>query len=81
VKAVIWSKDDCPQCENAIKMLENNSIDYEIKKLGTDWSKEDLLEIVPFARSVPQIFFDDEYIGGVVDLKDYLTKIRGEYVS
>jgi glutaredoxin len=34
--------------------------------------KEELLEAVPTARTVPQIFIDDQLIGGFTELKQHL---------
>jgi glutaredoxin len=36
--------------------------------------KEDLLEAVPGARSVPQILIDDQLIGGFQELKQHFAK-------
>jgi len=38
-------------------------------------SKEDLLEAVPTARTVPQIFLGEELIGGFTELKAKLSWI------
>lgn len=72
MKAIIWSKNNCVQCEQAKAILINNGIDFEERKIGTSWTKEDLLSIVPNARSVPQIFIDNFYVGGLVELKSQL---------
>lgn len=71
MKAIIWSKYDCQFCEQAKKLLESKQVEYEERKIGDGWTKEDLLEQVPTARSVPQIFLDDRLIGGFDSLKKY----------
>ena len=38
------------------------------------YTKEDLLEVVPHARSVPQIFLGNELIGGYTDLIKYFSR-------
>ena len=49
------------------------NIDIEERNLSSgDWSKEQLLEAVPTARTVPQIFLDDQLIGGFQELKQHL---------
>lgn len=73
MKAVIWSKDNCSFCDMAKTLLNTKSIEYEERKIGYGWSKEQLLESVPTARSVPQIFLDNEYIGGFTELKNKLN--------
>lgn len=69
MQAVIWSKDFCGYCDLAKRLLEQKGIKYEERKIGTGWTKEQLLESVPTARTVPQIFLGEEYVGGFDDLK------------
>ena len=49
-------------------------IEYVEKKIGDLYTKEDLLEAVPNAKTVPQIFLDDEYIGGYDQLVTHLNR-------
>jgi glutaredoxin len=79
--AVIWSKYHCPYCEQAKALLQLNGYDIQEYKIGDGYTKEDLLESVPSARSVPQIFLDDEYIGGFSELRNHLQKIISEPVN
>jgi glutaredoxin 3 len=72
MKAVVWSKHHCPFCDQAKALLTQKGIEFEEKKIGEGYSKEDLLEAVPTARTVPQIFLDDTLIGGFTELKQYL---------
>jgi len=73
MKATIWSKDMCGYCEQAKQLLTMKGIEFEERKIGKDWTKEQLLEAVPTARSVPQIFLDEQYVGGYQELKQRLT--------
>jgi glutaredoxin len=72
MKAVIWSKYHCPYCDQAKALLKQQGIKFEEKKIGDGYTKEDLLEAVPTARTVPQIFLDGELIGGFTELKKHL---------
>ncbi|MEK9886463.1 MAG: glutaredoxin [Pelagibacteraceae bacterium] len=69
---IIWSKDDCIFCQKAKRELDIRSIPYEERKLGDGWTKEQLLEMVPDAKTVPQIFMWGEYVGGYTDLQTYI---------
>lgn len=69
MKAVIYSKDNCTYCTQAKNLLELKNIEYEERKIGYGYTKEQLLEVVPNARTVPQIFLDNEYVGGFTELK------------
>jgi glutaredoxin 3 len=74
MKAIIWSKYQCPYCDQAKALLTQKGIEFEEKKIGDGYTKEDLLEAVPTARSVPQIFLNEEYVGGFTELKNKLTE-------
>jgi glutaredoxin-related protein len=71
MKAIVWSKSACPYCEQAKSLLKNRGIEFEERKIGDGYLKEDLLAAVPNARTVPQIFLDDKLIGGYTELKAY----------
>ena len=73
MKAVVWSKYNCPYCDQAKALLKMKGIPFEEKKIGDGYTKEDLLEAVPTARTVPQIFLDEELIGGFTELKSKLN--------
>lgn len=75
MKAIIYSKRDCTYCDQAKSLLELNDYEIEERKIGDGYTREELLEAVPTARSVPQIFIDDQYIGGYNELKKHLEKV------
>jgi len=72
--AVIWSKYQCPYCDKAKNLLKMRNIPFEERKIGDGWTKEELLEAVPQARSVPQIFLGEKYIGGYDQLAKYIDE-------
>ena len=72
MKATIWSKYHCPYCDQAKALLQQKGIQFEEKKIGDGYTREELLEAVPGARTVPQIFIDDKLIGGFTELRAHL---------
>ena len=70
-KAIVWSNVGCHFCEMAKTLLEQKGIEYEERNIALDWKVQDLLEAVPTARSVPQIFVDDKYIGNYDNLVEH----------
>ena len=72
MKATVWSKYHCPYCDKAKALLKAKGIQFEEKKIGDGYTREDLLEAVPTARTVPQIFLDDKLIGGFTELRQHL---------
>ena len=73
MKAIVWSKDSCPFCTQAKALLESKGIEYEERNVSQGWTREQLLEAVPNARTVPQIFLDKELVGGFTELRKKLT--------
>ena len=80
MKAIVWSKTPCPYCDQAKALLKQRGIEYEERNIteGT-WTKEQLLEAVPNARTVPQIIINSNLIGGFNELRKYLEESAGGY--
>jgi glutaredoxin 3 len=76
MKATVWSKYNCPYCDQAKALLKQKGIPFEEKKIGDGYTKEELLEAVPSARTVPQIFLGDELVGGFTELRARLTEAK-----
>jgi glutaredoxin len=74
MKAIVWSKEQCPYCDQAKALLKSKGIEFEEKKIGSGYTKVQLLEAVPTARTVPQIFIDGTLVGGFTDLQKYLQE-------
>ena len=72
MKAIVWSKDACPFCVQAKALLESRGIDFEERNIMHGWTREQLLEAVPNARTLPQIFVDDKHVGGFNELRKHL---------
>lgn len=63
-EVVIYSKDNCPYCVRAEDLAKSLGYTVEVLKLGDDFSREQLFEEFPTARTFPQIIFHGEKIGG-----------------
>jgi glutaredoxin len=74
MKALIWSKNACTYCDQAKALLKSKNIFFEERNIDDNWTKKQLLESVPTARSLPQIFLDGEYVGGFTELKAKITQ-------
>ena len=72
MQAVVWSKDACPFCVQAKALLESRGIEFEERNVSKNWTREQLLEAVPNARTLPQIFLDDKLVGGFTELRKHL---------
>lgn len=75
ISAEVWSQTNCPACTEAKRLLEQRAIKYHECMIAMNgYTKKDLIAKVPNARSVPQIFLDGKYIGGLQELKRELAK-------
>jgi glutaredoxin 3 len=59
-------------------LLKNKGIVFEERMIGVNWTREQLLESIPQARTVPQIILNGEYIGGYDQLKAHFNKGKNE---
>ncbi len=69
---IIYTNDNCPYCVMAKRTFERLNVLYTEKKVGADVTREELLEAVPGARTVPQIIINSEVIGGYAELASYI---------
>ncbi len=68
----IWGKPYCSQCDKAKSFCENNKLNYTYKSLDTDFTREDVLNEFPGARTFPQIKINGKKIGGYDQLASYI---------
>ena len=76
---IVWSKYQCPNCDKAKSLLISKGVNFEERKIGDGWTKEDLLEAIPDARSVPQIVINGNIVGGFDQLRKHIeaTEFNG----
>ena len=70
----IYGKPQCPFCDKAKNLCETRGYNYTYKSLGTDYTRDELLEMFPNARTVPQIVVNGAKIGGWDKFQDYLEE-------
>ena len=71
---LIYGKPMCPFCDKAKALCEQRGFAYEYKTLGADYTKEELLETFPGARTVPQIVINGQKIGGWDQMVKYIEE-------
>ena len=65
----IYGKPQCPYCDMAKNLCEQKGVEYTYKSFGTDFTREEMVELFPTARTFPQIIVDGDKIGGYNELK------------
>ncbi len=69
-KVEIYSRSNCSYCDMPKNFFDLKGIDYEVYSADDPDIFKEMLERIPQARTVPQIFIDDKLIGGYTDLID-----------
>src|SRR6056297_2093674 len=61
----IYTKDDCTHCERAKDLFESKSVEYETYNISDDDERfEEMVERADGRKTAPQVFIDDEHVGG-----------------
>lgn len=68
MKIEIFSKANCPNCREAKRILLANNFDYIEYDVGQPDHLADLMTRHPEARQMPQIFVNDQRVGGLAGL-------------
>ena len=71
---IIWGKPQCPHCDQAKRICEQRELEYKYFQLDTDFTREEVLEMFPGARTFPQIKVNGTSIGGKDQLGTYLEE-------
>ncbi len=68
-KVEIYTTPTCPYCMRAKALLKSKNVDFTEYNVITDPKvKTEMIKRAEGARSVPQIFINNEHIGGCDDL-------------
>ena len=71
----IWGRPGCSYCERAKQICKKFGLNYIYHQLDEDFTREELLERFPDAKTYPQIIVDGEYIGGHDDFVKYKNSV------
>ena len=67
---IIYTGPLCNFCEAAKRLLTRNNFDYkEINITTVDGAMDEMITKASGKRTIPQIFFDDNHIGGYDDVR------------
>lgn len=65
----VYTKEGCPACVRAKKLLENNNYIYTEIMIGRDITREDVLSKFPGAKTAPIILVNDNQVAGAEELQ------------
>lgn len=70
----IWGRTGCGYCEAAKKLCEDRNFKYKYYQLGEQFTREELIEQFPEAKTYPQIKVASLYVGGYSELTRYIEE-------
>ena len=70
----IWGKPRCNFCEKAKQLCESRNLNYVYKQLDIDFTREEILEKFPDAKTFPQIIVIGTQVGGYDKFVTYLNE-------
>ena len=66
----IYTGPLCNYCEAAKKLLARNNVTYkEINVATVDGAMDEMIKKTNGKKTIPQIFFDDQHIGGYDEVR------------
>ena len=66
----IYTGPLCNYCEAAKRLLQRNNVTYnEINIATVDGAMDEMIKRANGKRTIPQIFFDEEHIGGYDEVR------------
>lgn len=76
LKIVVYSKSACPQCDMAKMILKSRSLDFEEIRIDDEAQRLAFYEKCgPSVRQMPQVFINDQRVGGVAGLQAALAQL------
>ena len=69
-KITIYTGPVCNYCDAAKRLLKRNNVSFsEINIAEVDGALDEMLKKTNGKRTIPQIFFDDQLIGGYEEIR------------
>ncbi len=75
-KVVIYTKETCSYCVWAKNLLKEKGLTYTEIRIDQDESEREKMIALSGRMTVPQIFIEDQSIGGYDDLCAYFKKLK-----
>jgi glutaredoxin 3 len=72
---IIYTRDNCPNCDTAKRILSTANIEYIDVNITLGNRLQNFLAEYPDARQMPQIFINDQRVGGLAGLQAALKQL------
>ena len=68
---IVYSGPMCGYCDAAKRLLKRNNLEFTDIDVSTkDGLRDEMTKKANGRRTIPQIFFNDEHVGGYQELRD-----------
>ena len=71
----IYTKANCPNCDTAKQLLRGKNLTYEERDINNPGERMAFTMVYPDIRQMPQIFIDDQRVGGLAGLQAALKQL------
>lgn len=71
----IFGQKNCIYCEKAMYLCEERGYNYNYYDIADAENKEALLEALPNVKTVPQIWWNGNYIGGYTEFAQEVENV------
>lgn len=75
MNVIIYTKSNCPNCVTAKQLLKSKQIKYTEIDVEEGDRLKNLVAAYPEARQMPQIFINDQRVGGLAGLQAALKQV------
>lgn len=72
---IIYTKTSCPNCVTAKQLLKSKGLEYTERNLDSDVLMDGFTIMFPDVRQMPQIFINDQRVGGLAGLQAALKQL------
>ncbi|RZJ12675.1 MAG: glutaredoxin [Rubrivivax sp.] len=77
ITVVVYSKSACPQCDTVKSLLKAKGLAYEEIKIDDEEQRMAFYaKCGPSVRSMPQVFINDQRVGGVAGLQAAFAQLK-----
>ena len=71
----IYTKSNCPNCTTAKQLLKSKGLEYHEFDVEKDFGAQIWLQDNPSLRQMPQIYINDQRVGGLAGLQAALKQV------
>lgn len=71
----IYTKSSCPNCVSAKELLKTKGLTYEEWSMDDEYVASTFATLHPGIRQMPQIFINDQRVGGLEGLRAALKQV------